>query len=126
MEAIETNVVKIGNSQGIRIPKTILEQCHLNRNAELEPRGDHLVVRSAAKPRTGWDEAFQAMAQRGDDTLLDGDTFAETSSEKDQWQGTTRPGTRQKGSSRRSSEEKGEEGGIKSLDGNGERLKVQG
>jgi antitoxin MazE len=79
-------VVKIGNSQGIRIPKTILEQCHLNRNVELEPVGNHLVVRSAAKPREGWDEAFQAMTQRGDDTMLDGDTFTESSWEKDEWQ----------------------------------------
>jgi antitoxin MazE len=86
MGTVKTNVVKIGNSQGIRIPKAILEQCHLNRNVELEPRSNHLVVRSAAKPRAGWDEAFQAMAQRGDDTILDGDTFVETSWEKDEWQ----------------------------------------
>ena len=86
MGAIKTNVVKIGNSQGIRIPKTILEQCHLNRDVELEPRGNHLVVRSVAKPRAGWDEAFQRMAERGDDTMLDGDSFAETLWEKDEWQ----------------------------------------
>jgi len=86
MGAIKTNVVKIGNSQGIRIPKTILEQCHLNRNVELEPRGNHLVVRSATKPRAGWDEAFEAMTQRGDDTMIDGDRFTETSWEKDEWQ----------------------------------------
>ena len=46
MGTIKTNVVKIGNSQGIRIPKTILEHCHLNRNVELEPRGNQLIVRS--------------------------------------------------------------------------------
>jgi len=86
MAPIKTNIVRIGNSKGIRIPKTILEECHLSGEVELEPRGDHLVVRSAEKARQGWSEAFQAMAQRGDDALLEGDVLIETSWEKDEWE----------------------------------------
>jgi len=86
MGTVKTKVIKIGNSRGIRIPKAILEQCHLSGDVELEARGDHLVVRPSAKPRAGWDEAFEAMAERGDDRMVDGDTFVETSWEKDEWQ----------------------------------------
>jgi len=86
MAPIKTHIVRIGNSKGIRIPKAILEECHLSGEVELESRGDHLVVRSAEKPRQGWSEAFLVMAQRGDDALLEGDVLIETSWEKDKWE----------------------------------------
>lgn len=86
MAAIKTNIIKIGNSRGIRIPKAILEQCHLDGEVELEPRRDQLVVRRAAKPRAGWEDAFRAMAERGDDAMLEGDVLLETSWERDEWQ----------------------------------------
>jgi antitoxin MazE len=86
MAPIKTNIVRIGNSKGIRIPKAILEECHLSGEVELESRRDHLVVRSAEKPRQGWSEAFLAMAQRGEDALLVGDVLIETSWEKDEWE----------------------------------------
>lgn len=85
MAPIKTNIVRIGNSRGIRIPKAILEQCHLSGKVELETRGDYLVVKSAQKPRQGWNEAFQAMAKRGDDALLEGNVLIETPWEKDEW-----------------------------------------
>jgi antitoxin MazE len=57
---MKTNVVRIGNSRGIRIPKKLLEECRLEETVELEAHKDHLVIRSVAKPRNGWDEAFRA------------------------------------------------------------------
>ena len=68
---MKASVVRIGNSRGIRIPKTVLEHCHLTDAVELDVRDDHLVIRSLAKPRRGWDEAFRRMHQHGDDALLD-------------------------------------------------------
>jgi antitoxin MazE len=86
MAAMKTNIIQIGNSRGIRIPKAILEQCRLDGEVELESRGDHLVVRAVGKARQSWDEAFRDMAERDDDTLLDGDVVVETSWEMDEWQ----------------------------------------
>ena len=63
----KTNIVRIGNSRGIRILKTFLEQCHLHDEIELEVRDDHLEVRPATKPRSGWEEAFRRMHEQGDD-----------------------------------------------------------
>lgn len=69
--AIRTRIVKIGNSQGIRIPKLLLEQSGLNAEVEVEVEGDRLVIRTAPRQRAGWDDAFAAMAKHQDDALLD-------------------------------------------------------
>ena len=73
---MKTRIVRIGNSQGIRIPKPLLEQSGLGVEVELEVRADEIVIRASSRPRSGWDEAFQAMAAQGDDALLDPDTPA--------------------------------------------------
>jgi antitoxin MazE len=84
-KVMKTNVVRIGNSRGIRIPKKLLEECRLEDTVELEAHKDHLVVRSAAKPRSGWDEAFRRMAEHGDDALLDRESLASTKWDKAEW-----------------------------------------
>lgn len=69
--AIRTRIVKIGNSQGVRIPKMLLEQSGIHAEVEIEVQGDHLIIRTASHLRTGWDEAFATMAEQHDDVLLD-------------------------------------------------------
>jgi antitoxin MazE len=69
--AIRTRIVKIGNSQGIRIPKLLLEQSGIHAEVEIEVQGDHLTIRTASRLRSGWDEAFAAISQQHDDVLLD-------------------------------------------------------
>jgi len=69
--AIRTRIVKIGNSQGIRIPKLLLEQSGIHTEVEIEVHGDHLTIRTATRLRSGWDEAFALMAKQNDDVLLD-------------------------------------------------------
>lgn len=69
--AIKTRIVKIGNSQGVRIPKLLLEQSDIHEEVEIEVHDDHLTIRAAQCLRAGWDEAFAAMAKHHDDMLLD-------------------------------------------------------
>ena len=64
---IKAKLVKIGNSQGIRIPRTVLEQVGLQGELELEVRRKHLIVRPAVRPRKGWEDRFREMSERGDD-----------------------------------------------------------
>ncbi|MGH7128094.1 MAG: AbrB/MazE/SpoVT family DNA-binding domain-containing protein, partial [Planctomycetaceae bacterium] len=64
-------IVRIGNSQGIRIPKPLIEQIGLSGEVEIAVEGESLVIRPAVKPRADWSAAFQEMARRGDDALLD-------------------------------------------------------
>jgi len=68
---MRANLVRIGNSRGIRIPKPLLQQTGLQGEVEIEVRGEQLVIRPAAHARAGWAEAFARMAERGEDTLLD-------------------------------------------------------
>lgn len=83
---MKTHIVRIGNSQGIRIPKPLLEQTGLEGEVEIVVENGSLLVRAARKPREGWAAAFQRMAQRGDDALLD--TVAPSLSiwDKDEWE----------------------------------------
>ncbi|MGL5034111.1 MAG: AbrB/MazE/SpoVT family DNA-binding domain-containing protein [Microcystaceae cyanobacterium] len=68
---IRTRIVKIGNSQGIRIPKTLLEQSGIRSEVEIEVEGDRLTIRNAPHLRQGWDQAFAQMALENSDRLLD-------------------------------------------------------
>jgi antitoxin MazE len=82
---IKTRLVKIGNSQGVRIPKLLLDQLHLTGDVELEVQDDRLIVRPSSRPRADWAESFRQMAERGDDQLLDPDLVL-TEWEATEWQ----------------------------------------
>jgi len=60
MNAIYTRLVHIGNSRGIRIPKTLLAQLRLTDRVQLEVVADTLVVRAAETPDL--DAGYRAMA----------------------------------------------------------------
>lgn len=64
-------IIQIGNSRGIRIPKTLLEQTGVSDEVELEVKNDQIIIKPAQKPRMGWQERFQTMAKNQDDSLLD-------------------------------------------------------
>lgn len=83
---MRTSIVRIGNSQGIRIPKIIIEQCHLGPDVELEVENEKLIIRSASFSRQGWDEKFKCMAAAGDDSLIDGGLASQSSWDEDEWQ----------------------------------------
>jgi antitoxin MazE len=68
---MRTRIVRIGNSQGVRIPKPLLEQAELSGEVEMTIVGRTIVIAAAAAPRAGWSDAFRTMAEAGDDALLD-------------------------------------------------------
>lgn len=70
---MKTSIVKIGNSQGVRIPKALLGNSQIGDSVEIQPSGRDLMLRFATQPRAGWAEAAARMAAGGDDILLDGD-----------------------------------------------------
>ena len=84
--AVRTRIIKIGNSQGIRIPKPLLEQTGLSGEVELEIEEKKIIIHAAEHPRQAWDEAFIAMAEQGDDQLLDPEVIdAEWDEEEWEW-----------------------------------------
>ncbi len=83
---VKTRIIKIGNSQGIRIPKPVLEQLGFTEEVELEVLLDQLIVRSPHQSRRRWDESFRAMAEAGDDSLLDDEPLILTEWEETEWE----------------------------------------
>ena len=79
----KTRNVRIGNSQGIRVPRALLEQAELPEEVELQAQPGRLIVRAARRPRTGWAEAARAMHERDHDVLLDGSV--PTKFDRDDW-----------------------------------------
>lgn len=71
---MEVAIVSIGNSKGIRIPKAILEQCHIKQEVNLETKGESIIIKPLKRePRKDWEKAFQKMHENKDDELLIGD-----------------------------------------------------
>jgi len=65
---MQVSVVKIGNSKGIRIPKKVLDQCHVEDALELTLKNDEIVLTPVhRKPREGWAEVFEAAAGKYDE-----------------------------------------------------------
>ena len=86
MSVVKTRIVKIGNSRGLRIPKTILEQLNLKNEVELEIQKNKLVIRPAVTSRQNWEEQFNVMAQRGDDELPDDAAPGLSVWDKEEWE----------------------------------------
>ena len=83
---MRVRVVKIGNSQGIRIPKPILEQTGIMEDVELEVEKKQIIIRPISNPRVGWDIAFKAMSQKNNDMLIYGTENISHSWDEEEWQ----------------------------------------
>ena len=83
---MRASIVRIGNSQGIRIPKVVLEQTQLEGEVELEVKDREILIRPVSKPRQYWAQKFKAMAEKGDDKLLDRSSIDKTSWDKEEWE----------------------------------------
>jgi antitoxin MazE len=83
---IKTRIVKIGNSQGIRIPKLFLAQSNLGEEVEVEVQEQQIIIRPAIRARQGWDEQFREMAKQKDDQLIDGELTNLSAWDDQEWQ----------------------------------------
>jgi antitoxin MazE len=68
---MKTKLIRIGNSRGVRLPKTIIEQAGLTEEVVLEVRDGAVIIARAALPRRGWADAAGEMCLADDDRLLD-------------------------------------------------------
>lgn len=80
---MKTQIIQIGNSQGIRIPKVLLEESRISGEVDVELHPDGILIRNALKPRAAWSEAFRSLAEN-DEELPDSE--AVTNFEKKEWQ----------------------------------------
>ena len=83
---MRARIVRIGNSQGIRIPKPVLEQTRLRDEVEIKVKGDQIVLSPVSEPRAGWAEAFREMARHRDDEILDAPLPSLTGWDVEEWE----------------------------------------
>ena len=82
---MKTKLVKIGNSRGIRIPKSMIEEAGIEEEVDLELRGGRLEIRATKPFRDGWEEACRRMHECGDDALIDGLLPSLTKFDEEEW-----------------------------------------
>lgn len=84
---MKAQIVRIGNSQGIRIPKPFLQQSGISDEVDIEVNGSEILIRSLRSPREGWEDSFRRMAAKGDDRLLDEESLPTLSSwDEEEWE----------------------------------------
>jgi antitoxin MazE len=83
---MRARVIKIGNSQGLRIPKPILEQTGILDDVEIEVEKDQIIIRPVKNAREGWDAAFKIMDEKGDDEPIIADENMSHSWDEEGWQ----------------------------------------
>jgi antitoxin MazE len=67
---MKTDLIRIGNSRGIRIPKPLIEQCGLRDAVELRIEKERIIISPQHEPRQGWEEQFRAAGSSDTDELL--------------------------------------------------------
>ncbi len=72
---MRTNIVKIGNSKGLILPKTILEKYQITKEVNIQLRDEYLIIEPVDKPRNGWDEQFVKANSKEHNELLIPDVF---------------------------------------------------
>jgi antitoxin MazE len=82
---MKTNLIQIGNSKGIRIPKSLIEQYQLSGEIELIPSKSGLLITSSSKPRDGWEDVFKNSAPVQQDSDGIGWRTVSNKFDKEEW-----------------------------------------
>jgi len=72
---METAIIKIGNSRGLRLSKTILKKYNIKDKVEMILEKGQIILKPIDKPRNNWESAFREMNANSDDNLLLDDVF---------------------------------------------------
>ena len=71
---MQVELIRIGNSRGVRIPKTVIDRCGFGDSVDLRVEEGRVILARDRKPREGWKEAARAAKESiaGDELLLEG------------------------------------------------------
>lgn len=79
---METSIIKIGNSKGLRLSKTILEKYNIKDKVELILEKGQIILKPIDTPRENWEKEFKKMKENRDDKLLMNDVFEDENMEE--------------------------------------------
>ena len=66
---MKTELIRIGNSRGVRIPKPLIEQCGFGEEVELRVQDECLIISPKRLPRENWEEQFRRAGSPKNDLL---------------------------------------------------------
>lgn len=79
---MEISVIPIGNSKGIRLPKSLLQKYNITDTVELILEEECIILKPKTTARVGWEKAFKRLHANGDDKLLMPDVFEDDNLEE--------------------------------------------
>ncbi|MBK9153350.1 MAG: AbrB/MazE/SpoVT family DNA-binding domain-containing protein [Chloracidobacterium sp.] len=82
---MKAQIIQIGNSQGVRIPKMMLEETGLSGEVELQVTPDGILIRNIKRPRADWDAIFTSLADTDDDLTAAAGATSEFDNKEWQW-----------------------------------------
>lgn len=74
---MQTKIIQIGNSKGLRLSKTILEKYDIGDTVNMRMEEHCIIIEPIPKPRNNWSSSFKEMRKNGHDELLIDDIFEE-------------------------------------------------
>ena len=81
------NLIRIGNSQGIRIPKAIIEQVKLqDKEFVFRIVDDGLLIQPVKKPRQGWKKAFEKILKNNNANEIDNEWLDAPLVQNEEWE----------------------------------------
>lgn len=83
---MKSTIVTVDARNGVQIPPTLLRAARLRGDVEVEVQDDSIVIRRVAHPRDGWEEAFRAMAETGDDAPIEDVAAVSNQWDEEEWE----------------------------------------
>ena len=66
-----TQLIKVGNSRGVRIPKPLIQETGLTEDVAIRVEGESIIISPIRSARSGWGDVFKKMHENNDDVLID-------------------------------------------------------
>ena len=66
-----TQLIKVGNSRGVRIPKPLIQETGLKKDVTIRVEGESIIISPVRSVRNGWGDSFNMMHENNDDILID-------------------------------------------------------
>ncbi len=81
---MELDLIDIGNSKGVRIPKAIIETCGFENSIHIEVKNGNLILSASRSVRSDWAAAFNTAPINADAKILDPE-YIENDWDKEEW-----------------------------------------
>lgn len=82
---MQTNLIAVGNSKGLRLPKAILAQCGIEDRVSLTVTQEGLLISPVPSVRDGWEERIKEACGAATDTDLSAFVAMRNTFDQDEW-----------------------------------------